>query len=101
MTSVAEQDGFENADAQHDFVAVRNRNTKTTTTWKAKNTKGKGKYVPPPEIPLSQLLQKKVDLLQGSTFLQSCLGRRKHITMTIRALGFNGYLRFRYIAEHI
>lgn len=60
----------------HDFVAVTASRTKTNINARYKrNNKGKGRFVQHVEKRLSELLQQKVEALQGSSFLKACKGR--------------------------
>lgn len=38
------------------------------------NKKGKGRYIPPPQKTLAELLQQKIDLLRDSPFMKACIG---------------------------
>lgn len=65
----------------HDFVAVpshkskNNTNNNTTFRKHNSNNKGKGRYIPPVEKPLSELPQQKIGLLQSSVFFDTCKRR--------------------------
>lgn len=75
----AAMNGFTEDD--QDFVAVKNKSKNSSNTTqhrrqhgRRQNKKGKGRYEPPPEKALNVLLQQKIDLLRGSSFLQASLG---------------------------
>lgn len=60
-----------------DFVAVTSTRKSSKNMMKPArrgNNKGKGRWQPPVEKPLSELLQQKVDQLRSSAFLKACQG---------------------------
>lgn len=87
----------ENTGDDQDFVAVTSKRSSMKNMKPARRnnkSKGKGRWEPPVEKPLSVLLQQKIDLLRGSLFLQACQGKlyfdtlRSHFTCKVGQVYF-------------
>lgn len=78
MTAMNGANDHDTGGDDQDFVAVtssKNKNRMSNSTnIRRKNNKGKGRWEPPVEKPLTVLLEQKIDLLRSSAFLQACLG---------------------------